>query len=62
MILLSRGIIFMLFMVLSITTYQYFMQDLIFVGILYAPFYILLFLVVNFGMAVHSRVQIADST
>jgi hypothetical protein len=55
LLLFCGGFLFMLYMVLPITTKQYFMQGLIYGGVLYLPFYLLLLLVVTLGLTIHYR-------
>ena len=60
-ILLGCGFLFMLYMIFPITTKQYFMQGLIYDGVLYLPFYLLLLLFVTDGLVAYSRRQSAKN-
>jgi hypothetical protein len=62
LMLFGCGFIFMLYMVLPITTKQYFMQGLVYGGVLYLPFYLLLLLVVTGVLAIYHQRQSVNKT
>jgi hypothetical protein len=60
LILFGCGFLFMLYMVLPITTKQYLMQSSVYGGVLCLPLYLLLLLVVTGVLAIYHRIQSAN--
>lgn len=59
-LLFILGLAFMLYMVLPITTQQYFVQELIFSGVIYPVFYLFAWLIVSRGLIAYERKNLED--
>jgi len=59
LILVALGIIFMAYMCFPFTTKQYFMQGLIYAGVLYTPFFIISWVVVTVLLNIASHNQMS---